>query len=46
MIEVKITTEDNEKIAINHYKNNYESVIIIAPGWFMTKDKKLMIYQP
>ncbi len=40
MIEVKITTEDNEKIAINHYKNNYESVIIIAPGWFMTKDSK------
>ncbi len=40
MNEVKITTQDNIKIAINYYENNFESVVILAPGWFMTKDSK------
>lgn len=40
MQEFKLITEDNVKIAVNHYKNNFERVIILAPGWFMTKDSK------
>lgn len=40
MKEIKITTKDNVKIAINHYKKDFEAVVIIAPGWFMTKDSK------
>ena len=40
MNEKIITTEDNVKIAINHYKNNSDRVVILAPGWFMTKDSK------
>lgn len=40
MEEVKILTKDGIKIAINHYKNSFDSVVIIAPGWFMTKDSK------
>lgn len=38
MNEVFLKTCDNVKIALNHYKNNLDSVIIIAPGWCMTKD--------
>lgn len=41
MQEVFLKTLDNIKIAINHYSNNRNSVIIIAPGWFMTKDAKI-----
>ncbi len=40
MQEIKLTTKDNIKIAINYYKKNFEKVIIISPGWFMTKDSK------
>lgn len=40
MEEIKILTKDRIKIAINHYKNDFDSVVIIAPGWFMTKDSK------
>ncbi len=40
MNEIKIITSDGVKIAVNHYENNSESVIILAPGWFMTKDSK------
>ncbi|MBQ8887344.1 MAG: alpha/beta fold hydrolase [Candidatus Gastranaerophilales bacterium] len=40
MIEKKLKTKDGVIIAVNHYQNNYDSVIIIAPGWFMTKDSK------
>lgn len=40
MKEIKIKTKDGIKIAVNHYKNNYDTVVIIAPGWFMTKDSK------
>lgn len=40
MQEIKIKTKDNVNIAVNHYKNGFERVVIIAPGWFMTKDSK------
>ena len=29
---------DGVSIAVNHYQNGYDDVIIICPGWFMTKD--------
>lgn len=38
--ELYLTTCDNKKIAINHYKYNHDAVLIIAPGWFMGKDSK------
>lgn len=41
MQEVFLKTLDNIKIAINHYSKSRNSVIIIAPGWFMTKDSKI-----
>ncbi len=40
MKEIKIKTQDGVKIAVNHYKKNCDSVVILAPGWFMTKDSK------
>ena len=38
MKEIFLTTKDNVKIALNHYKNNCDEVVIVAHGWFMTKD--------
>ena len=38
--EVFLTTPDNTKIAINHHKTGHKSALIIAHGWFMTKDSK------
>ena len=38
MKEIKLITEDNIEIALNHFQNGFESVLIISPGWFMTKD--------
>ncbi len=40
MKEIKIKTDDNVEIAFNLYDNSHKSVIILAPGWFMTKDSK------
>ena len=40
MKEIKLKTKDNVNIAINYYENGFDSVVIIAPGWFMTKDSK------
>ena len=40
MEEIFLTTDDNVKIALNQYKNNYDEVVIVAHGWFMTKDSK------
>lgn len=37
-IETKLKTKDNIEIAINHYQNGFDSVLIFMPGWFMTKD--------
>lgn len=36
--ELFLQTPDNVKIAINHHKKGNEEVLIIAHGWFMTKD--------
>lgn len=38
MQNIEIHTKDNINIAINHYKNNHDEVVIVAPGWCMTKD--------
>lgn len=38
MKEIILTTEDNVKIAVNEYANGFDKVIIILPGWCMTKD--------
>ena len=35
-----VKTEDNVKIAFNLYRTGHKSVVIICPGWFMTKDSK------
>ena len=35
-----LTTNDNVKIAINHYHNGNDTVVIVLPGWCMTKDSK------
>ncbi len=36
--EIFLKTEDNIKIAINHYDNTRDFVVIIAHGWYMCKD--------
>lgn len=33
-----LKTQDGVKIAINHHKMGHDEVLIIAHGWFMTKD--------
>ncbi len=38
-----LITKDKVKIGINHYKNGHKDVLIIAPGWFMTKDSKAFL---
>lgn len=38
MEELKIITEDNVSIAVNGYFSKKKEVVIIAPGWCMTKD--------
>ena len=40
MKSFKLKTKDKVDIAVNHYENGYEEVVIVAPGWFMTKDSK------
>lgn len=41
MIEkIYLRTQDRTKIAINQYKSGHDAVLIIAHGWFMTKDSK------
>ena len=38
MNEFFLKTEDNIKIAFNHYDSNRNTVVIIAHGWYMCKD--------
>lgn len=38
MISMDLVTEDSIKIAIDYYENNHNSVVIVCPGWCMTKD--------
>lgn len=40
MQEIILKTKDGIKTAVNYYNNGKEKAIIIAPGWFMTKDSK------
>lgn len=40
--EVFLTTVDKVKIAINHYNAQNDRVVIIAPGWTMSKDSKFI----
>lgn len=40
--ELYITTSDKIKIAINHFKNDKEQVLIIANGWTMSKDSSFI----
>lgn len=40
MQEKFLLTTDNIKIAVNHYNLAHDAVVIIVPGWFMTKDSK------
>lgn len=42
MEELTLITEDNIKIRINCYCSNQDEVVIICPGWFMTKDSRSM----
>lgn len=34
----KLKTKDNIDIALNHYQNGHDKIVIVAPGWCMTKD--------
>lgn len=36
--ELFLQTQDGVKIAINHHNTGHDEVLIIAHGWFMTKD--------
>lgn len=38
--ELFLNSHDNTKIAINHFKAGHKAVVILSPGWFMTKDSK------
>lgn len=40
--ELFLTTSDKIKIAINHYRIQADKVVIIAPGWTMSKDSKFI----
>lgn len=43
MREIYLKTSDNIDIAINHYAGIGNEVLIIAPGWCMTKDSKVFL---
>lgn len=38
-----LITKDKINIAINHYQNGHDAVVIIAPGWCMTKDSQAFV---
>jgi pimeloyl-ACP methyl ester carboxylesterase len=38
--KIFLTTDDEVKIAVKHYQRGKSEVLIIAPGWFMTKDTR------
>ena len=40
MKEIFVTTEDNVKIAFNHYDSDRDAVMIIVHGWYMCKDTR------
>lgn len=38
--KLNLRTQDGIKIAINHHHTGHDEVLILAHGWFMTKDSK------
>lgn len=43
MKEIFFKTKDDVTIAANHFDNGFEEVVLIIPGWFMTKDSKAFL---
>jgi len=43
MQEVNLKTVDKVKIAVNYYETGKDEVVIVAPGWCMTKDSNAFI---
>lgn len=43
MESIYLKTKDNINIGVNYYKNNFDEVLIIAPGWCMTKDSDAFV---
>jgi len=41
LIEKKLTTTDGVEIAFDHYQSNHENIIIIAPGFYNSKQAVL-----
>ncbi len=39
--EIFLQTEDNIRIAVNHYDKGRDHVVIIAHGWYMCKDSNV-----
>lgn len=42
-MEKILPAKDNIKIAINHIERGFDEVVILAPGWFMTKDSSAFL---
>jgi pimeloyl-ACP methyl ester carboxylesterase len=40
MKNITLLTKDKEKISANFFKSEHRELVIIAPGWLMTKDSK------
>ena len=38
MNEICLNTKDNVCIKVNRYETGHDEVVIVCPGWFMTKD--------
>ena len=38
MEKINLKTQDNVKIAVNYHIGGHDGVVIVAPGWCMTKD--------
>lgn len=43
MNEIFLQTSDNIKIAFNYYEKGSDEVVIVAPGWCMTKDSNAFV---
>ena len=43
MRNINLTTKDKINIAINQYNNGHDEVVIVAPGWCMTKDSDAFV---
>ncbi len=41
--ELNLIAKDNIKIAINYYKGGFDEIVIVAPGWCMTKDSNAFL---